>query len=76
MHQNLHTIAIFPATMDVPLVAFTCELYNALSAMTRVVRLSSKEVVERLGEEAVLERFAPPLADITVYSSRLSIQEG
>jgi lysophospholipid hydrolase len=56
-YQNLHTIAIFPASLDIPLVAFTCELYHALSATTRVLRLSSQAVVERLGEEAVMERY-------------------
>nr|CAD2186898.1 unnamed protein product [Meloidogyne enterolobii] len=56
--RNLHTIAIFPATFDVPLVAFTCELYHALSVTTKIIRLSSKFVVERLGVEAVMLRKA------------------
>ncbi|KAL7078132.1 hypothetical protein ACQ4LE_002201 [Meloidogyne hapla] len=56
--RNLHTIAIFPATFDVPLVAFTCELYHALSVTTKIIRLSSKFVVERLGVEAVMQRKA------------------
>uniref|UniRef100_A0A914HBH3 Neuropathy target esterase sws n=1 Tax=Globodera rostochiensis TaxID=31243 RepID=A0A914HBH3_GLORO len=56
--RNLHTIAVFPASTDVPLVSFTCELYHALSATTRVLRLSSKSVIERLGVESVMERDA------------------
>ncbi|KAL3089517.1 hypothetical protein niasHS_006901 [Heterodera schachtii] len=56
--RNLHTIAVFPASMDIPLVAFTCELYHALSATTRVLRLSSTSVMERLGVDSVMERDA------------------
>ncbi|CAB3411076.1 unnamed protein product [Caenorhabditis bovis] len=39
--QNLRTIAVVPASPDVPLVAFTCELYNALTKHVKALRLSS-----------------------------------
>ncbi|KAH7728251.1 cyclic nucleotide-binding domain protein [Aphelenchoides avenae] len=55
--KNLHTVAIFPTSFDVPLISFTCELYNALNASTRVLRLSSKTVSEHLGK-AVLDKEA------------------
>lgn len=44
------------ASSDVPLVSFVCELYHALSANLRVLRLSSHKVAERLGPE-VLEKY-------------------
>uniref|UniRef100_A0A0N5AG90 Cyclic nucleotide-binding domain-containing protein n=1 Tax=Syphacia muris TaxID=451379 RepID=A0A0N5AG90_9BILA len=53
--KNLHTIAVVPASNDVPLAAFVCELYYALSSNLRVLRLSSQKVAERLGHE-VLEK--------------------
>lgn len=55
--KNLHTIAVVPATPDVPLVAFTCELYHALSANLRVLRLSSTKVAAHL-DKGVLEKQA------------------
>ncbi|GMR44302.1 hypothetical protein PMAYCL1PPCAC_14497 [Pristionchus mayeri] len=56
--KNLHTIAVVPATPDVPLVAFTCELYHALSANLRVLRLSSTKVAAHL-DKGVLEKYLP-----------------
>lgn len=53
--QNLHTIAVVPASPDVPLVPFTCELYHALSANLRVLRLSSQKVAVSL-DSSVLEK--------------------
>ncbi|KAI1729156.1 patatin-like phospholipase domain-containing protein [Ditylenchus destructor] len=55
--KNLHTIAIYPASNDVPLVSFTYELYHALSTNVRAIRLSRKTVAESLGEH-VLEKQA------------------
>ncbi|GMT19677.1 hypothetical protein PFISCL1PPCAC_10974 [Pristionchus fissidentatus] len=55
--KNLHTIAVIPATPDVPLIAFTCELYHALSANLRVLRLSSTKVAAHL-DRGVLEKQA------------------
>ncbi|EJW70586.1 hypothetical protein WUBG_18507 [Wuchereria bancrofti] len=53
--KNLHTIAIVAATPDVPLTAFTCELYHALTANLRVLRLSSQKIAELL-DVSVLEK--------------------
>ncbi|CAB3402925.1 unnamed protein product [Caenorhabditis bovis] len=55
--KNLHTIAVVPASQDVPLISFTCELYHALSANLRVLRLSSQKVATYL-DPAVLEKQA------------------
>uniref|UniRef100_A0A8L8KIN4 Swiss cheese n=1 Tax=Heligmosomoides polygyrus TaxID=6339 RepID=A0A8L8KIN4_HELPZ len=55
--KNLHTIAVVPASAEVPLVAFTCELYNALSANLKVLRLSSQKVASHL-DSTVLEKQA------------------
>ncbi|TKR68373.1 hypothetical protein L596_024363 [Steinernema carpocapsae] len=55
--KNLHTIAVVPASSDVPLAPFTCELYHTLNANLKVLRLSSKKVAEHL-DEAVLEKQA------------------
>ncbi|VDM09422.1 unnamed protein product [Wuchereria bancrofti] len=55
--KNLHTIAIVAATPDVPLTAFTCELYHALTANLRVLRLSSQKIAELL-DVSVLEKQA------------------
>ncbi|PAV56063.1 hypothetical protein WR25_01100 [Diploscapter pachys] len=55
--KNLHTIAVVPASGDVPLVSFTCELYHALSANLRVLRLSSQKVATCL-DSSVLEKQA------------------
>ncbi|CAD5217297.1 unnamed protein product [Bursaphelenchus okinawaensis] len=55
--KNLHTIAVMPASLDVPLTAFTCELYHALNTQTRVLRLSSKQIAQTLGD-SVLEKQA------------------
>ncbi|CAI4230346.1 unnamed protein product [Auanema sp. JU1783] len=55
--KNLHTIAVVPASADVPLVPFTCELYHALSANLRVLRLSSQKVASCL-DNSVLEKQA------------------
>jgi lysophospholipid hydrolase len=55
--KNLHTIAIMPASLDVPLTAFSCELYHVLNTSTRVLRLSSRKIAETLGE-CVLEKQA------------------
>lgn len=55
--KNLHTIAIMPASLDVPLTAFTCELYHYLNPFLRVLRLSSKQISQTLGE-SVLEKQA------------------
>ncbi|VDN04401.1 unnamed protein product [Thelazia callipaeda] len=54
--KNLHTIAVAAASSDVPLVAFTCELYHALTANLRVLRLSSKKIAEQL-DSSILEKF-------------------
>ncbi|KAF1761098.1 hypothetical protein GCK72_009352 [Caenorhabditis remanei] len=53
--KNLHTIAVVPASPDVPLVPFTCELYHALSSNLRVLRLSSQKVAACL-DPSVLEK--------------------
>lgn len=53
--KNLHTIAVVAATPDVPLTAFTCELYHALTANLRVLRLSSQKIAELL-DVSVLEK--------------------
>uniref|UniRef100_F1KRB4 NTE family protein n=2 Tax=Ascaris TaxID=6251 RepID=F1KRB4_ASCSU len=53
--KNLHTVAVIAASANVPLVPFTCELYNALNASLRVLRLSSKKVAEHL-DPSVLEK--------------------
>ncbi|CCD61723.1 Patatin-like phospholipase domain-containing protein ZK370.4 [Caenorhabditis elegans] len=55
--KNLHTIAVVPASPDVPLVPFTCELYHALSSNLRVLRLSSQKVAACL-DPSVLEKQA------------------
>ncbi|EFO23887.2 hypothetical protein LOAG_04599 [Loa loa] len=55
--KNLHTIAVVAATPDVPLTAFTCELYHALTANLRVLRLSSQKIAELL-DVSVLENQA------------------
>ncbi|CAD6188466.1 unnamed protein product [Caenorhabditis auriculariae] len=55
--KNLHTIAVVPASSDVPLVPFTCELYHALSTNLRVLRLSSQKVATYL-DSSVLEKQA------------------
>ncbi|KAI6202346.1 hypothetical protein M3Y96_00938500 [Aphelenchoides besseyi] len=55
--KNLRTIAILPASLDVPLTAFSYELYHVLNASGRVLRLSSKKIAEVLGE-SVLEKQA------------------
>ncbi|VDK77344.1 unnamed protein product, partial [Onchocerca ochengi] len=55
--KNLHTIAVVAATSDVPLTAFTCELYHALTANLRVLRLSSQKISELL-DASVLEKQA------------------
>lgn len=65
--KNLHTIAVVPASPDVPLVPFTCELYHALSSNLRVLRLSSQKVAACL-DPSVLEKcvtlFNTPKANI------------
>lgn len=53
--QNLHTIAVVAATPDVPLTAFACELYHALTANLRVLRLSSQKIAQLL-DASVLEK--------------------
>ncbi|VDK77114.1 unnamed protein product [Litomosoides sigmodontis] len=53
--KNLHTIAVVAATPDVPLTAFTCELYHALNINLRVLRLSSQKIAELL-DASVLEK--------------------
>lgn len=55
--KNLHTIAVIPASAEVPLVPFTCELYHALSANLKVLRLSSQKVAAHL-DSSVLEKQA------------------
>ncbi|KAK6745617.1 hypothetical protein RB195_011999 [Necator americanus] len=55
--KNLHTIAVVPASTEVPLVPFTCELYHALSSNLRVLRLSSQKVATQL-DSNVLEKQA------------------
>ncbi|KAL4003667.1 Cyclic nucleotide-binding domain family protein [Acanthocheilonema viteae] len=55
--KNLHTIAVVAATPDVPLTAFTCELYHALTANLLVLRLSSQKIAELL-DVSVLEKQA------------------
>uniref|UniRef100_A0A914EL40 Uncharacterized protein n=1 Tax=Acrobeloides nanus TaxID=290746 RepID=A0A914EL40_9BILA len=56
--KNLHTIAVIPASPDVPLTAFTCELYHAMrSSNVHVLRLSKKKISETLGE-SVFEKQA------------------
>ncbi|WKY03061.1 hypothetical protein Q1695_016393 [Nippostrongylus brasiliensis] len=55
--KNLHTIAVVPASTEVPLVPFSCELYHALSANLKVLRLSSQKVATHL-DSTVLEKQA------------------
>ncbi|CEF67820.1 Neuropathy target esterase sws [Strongyloides ratti] len=55
--NNLHTVAILPASKDVPHTAFTCELYHALNFSKHVLRLSSSKIKEQLGN-SVLEKQA------------------
>uniref|UniRef100_A0A0K0F7K1 Neuropathy target esterase sws (inferred by orthology to a D. melanogaster protein) n=1 Tax=Strongyloides venezuelensis TaxID=75913 RepID=A0A0K0F7K1_STRVS len=55
--SNLHTVAILPASRDVPHTAFTCELYHALNFSKHVLRLSSSKIKEQLGN-SVLEKQA------------------
>uniref|UniRef100_A0A0N4ZFK1 Neuropathy target esterase sws n=1 Tax=Parastrongyloides trichosuri TaxID=131310 RepID=A0A0N4ZFK1_PARTI len=55
--SNLHTVAILPASRDVPHTAFTCELYHALNFSKHVLRLSSSKIKEQLGA-SVLEKQA------------------
>ncbi len=58
--QNLHTVAVIAVSKDVPLVAFTCELYHALNANLKVLRLSSSKVAEHL-DASVLDKFVDDL---------------
>ncbi|KAJ1371192.1 hypothetical protein KIN20_033095 [Parelaphostrongylus tenuis] len=51
--KNLHTIAVLPASAEVPLVPFTCELYHALSANLKALRLSSQKVAAHLGSSVL-----------------------
>ncbi|KJH48312.1 cyclic nucleotide-binding domain protein [Dictyocaulus viviparus] len=55
--KNLHTIAVVPASAEVPLIPFTCELYHALSSNLKVLRLSSQKVATHL-DSTVLEKQA------------------
>uniref|UniRef100_A0A8R1I0H6 Swiss cheese n=1 Tax=Caenorhabditis japonica TaxID=281687 RepID=A0A8R1I0H6_CAEJA len=55
--QNLRTIAIVPASANVPLTEFTCELYNQLSKHVKSLRLSSA-VVRKYFEPDVLKKKA------------------
>ncbi|CAJ0941104.1 unnamed protein product, partial [Mesorhabditis belari] len=55
--KNLHTIAVVPASSDVPLTSFTCELYHTLNVNCRVLRLSSQKVASCL-DAGVLEKQA------------------
>uniref|UniRef100_A0AC35TVI7 Swiss cheese n=1 Tax=Rhabditophanes sp. KR3021 TaxID=114890 RepID=A0AC35TVI7_9BILA len=48
--SNLHTIAILPASADVPIKPFTCELYHALNGNKKVLRLSSATITAQLGK--------------------------
>ncbi|CAH0384039.1 unnamed protein product [Bemisia tabaci] len=47
---NFSTVALVPASDDVPITAFTYELYHALSAIGSTVRLTSDETKKILGE--------------------------
>ncbi|VDM40983.1 unnamed protein product [Toxocara canis] len=71
--KNLHTVAVIAASTDVPLVSFTCELYNALNANLRVLRLSSSKVAEHLGP-SVLEKWWSSKLDF-VRSSRTALNK-
>ncbi|KAE9551779.1 hypothetical protein FO519_005016 [Halicephalobus sp. NKZ332] len=55
--KNLHTVAIIAASPTVPIISFTCELYHALSASMKVLRLSARQVARSLGEDC-LEKLA------------------
>ncbi|KAF5279536.1 hypothetical protein FQR65_LT03358 [Abscondita terminalis] len=46
---NFSTVAIVPVSDDVPLTAFTFELYHCLSAITTTVRLTSDVIRKTLG---------------------------
>lgn len=37
------------------MIPFTCELYHALNASTKVLRLSSKKVAESLGDSVLVK---------------------
>lgn len=46
-----------PASLDVPLTSFICELYHVLNVSTRVLHLSSQKIAKTLGD-SVLEKQA------------------
>ncbi|CAD6191793.1 unnamed protein product [Caenorhabditis auriculariae] len=56
-NKNLRTIALVPACADVPLVAFTCEFYNALSAHLKVLRISSTQLNARFSSNVLEKKF-------------------
>ncbi|XP_036892681.1 patatin-like phospholipase domain-containing protein 7 isoform X2 [Sturnira hondurensis] len=51
--SNLSTVAILPASEDVPLTAFALELRHALSAIGPVLLLTSDNIKQRLGSAAL-----------------------
>ncbi|XP_043920255.1 patatin-like phospholipase domain-containing protein 7 [Protopterus annectens] len=51
--SNLSTVAILPASDDVPMTAFSLELQHALSAIGPTLLLTSDTVKERLGAAAL-----------------------
>ncbi|CAI2323569.1 unnamed protein product [Caenorhabditis sp. 36 PRJEB53466] len=54
--QNLRTIAIVPASPQVPLTAFTCELYNHLSKHVKLLRLSSSVVAKYFEADVITKK--------------------
>ncbi|XP_035878408.1 patatin-like phospholipase domain-containing protein 7 isoform X1 [Phyllostomus discolor] len=51
--SNLSTVAVLPASEDVPLTAFALELRHALSAIGPVLLLTSDNIKQRLGSAAL-----------------------
>ncbi|KAK9498344.1 hypothetical protein O3M35_002998 [Rhynocoris fuscipes] len=52
-HNNFSTVAIVPVSEDVPLTAFTYELYHSLCSIGTVIRLTSEVVRKTLGVSAM-----------------------
>uniref|UniRef100_A0A8D0NI70 lysophospholipase n=1 Tax=Sus scrofa TaxID=9823 RepID=A0A8D0NI70_PIG len=51
--SNLSTVAVMPASEDVPLTAFALELKHALSAIGPILLLTSDNIKQRLGTAAL-----------------------
>ncbi|XP_073984115.1 patatin like phospholipase domain containing sws isoform X3 [Rhodnius prolixus] len=52
-HNNFSTVAIVPVSEDVPVTAFTYELYHSLCSIGTVLRLTSELVRKTLGVSAM-----------------------